>query len=198
MLYFLIPAYNEESGIEQQIDSIRTFVTPKGLPFRIVIVDDGSTDGTVARIRGKDTQGDLTLLVQERNQGPARAFQAGFTNILSLAQDSDVVITLDADNTHNLRSVQFMLSRLSEGYDVVLGSCFATGGMLIGVPLMRRLLTVGASWLYRLCFPITGIKSYTGFYRAYTVSALRRANSIGSSGIESKNVIQRSRRSSGR
>lgn len=175
MLYFLVPAYNEECGIEQQIDSIRTFITPKALPFHIVIVDDGSTDSTVAKIDGRNSLGDLTLLRHEQNQGPARAFHTGFSHILAAAKDTDVVITLDADNTHNLRSVQFMLAKINEGYDVVLGSCFATGGMLIGVPLLRRFLTIGASWMYRICFPVTGIKSYTGFYRAYTVGALRKA-----------------------
>ena len=175
MLYFLIPAYNEESGIEKQIDSIRTFIAPKGLPFRIVIVDDGSTDTTVEKIRARDTRGDLTLLIHGQNAGPARAFQTGFSHVLSAAEDKDVVVTLDADNTHNLRSVQFMLAKIDEGYDVALGSIFATGGMLIGVPFLRHCLTIAASWVYRLCFPITGIRSYTGFYRAVSVAALRRA-----------------------
>ena len=68
-----------------------------------------------------------------------------------------------------------MLKRIDEGYEVVIGSCFTTGGMMIGVPMLRYLLSYFSNLAYRCLFHIKGIRTYTGFYRAHSGAAIKTA-----------------------
>jgi dolichol-phosphate mannosyltransferase len=68
-----------------------------------------------------------------------------------------------------------MLKRIDEGYEVVIGSCFTTGGMMIGVPISRYILSYVSNLGYRLMFHVKGIRTYTGFYRAHTGAAVKVA-----------------------
>ena len=94
---------------------------------------------------------------------------------MKIVRDNDIVITLDADNTHNLKTVEFMIKKIDEGYEVVIGSCFTTGGMMIGVPMLRYLLSYISNFVYRLLFHVKGIRTYTGFYRAHSGAAIKTA-----------------------
>ncbi len=82
---------------------------------------------------------------------------------------------MDADNTQDLASVRLMVKRIEEGYEVAIGSIYAPGGMMVGVSLLRKVLSWGCNWIYQICFPISGIKEYTGFYRAHSAYALKSA-----------------------
>jgi dolichol-phosphate mannosyltransferase len=57
----------------------------------------------------------------------------------------------------------------------VIASIFAPGGMLIGLPFLRYVLTIGCNLIYCVLFPVRGVREYTGFYRGYRVDALKNA-----------------------
>jgi dolichol-phosphate mannosyltransferase len=178
MIYFLMPAYNEESEIGSRLRNIEKLMVQKGLPFEIWVVNDGSVDGTVEIVEEVSKEIPVHLINHDTNRGIGVAFFNGLKELTKSVDDNDVIITLDADNTHNLKSIEFMIKRIDEGYEVVIGSCFCTGGMMIGVPVLRYLLSYISNFLYRLLFHIKGIRTYTGFYRAHSGAALKKALEI--------------------
>ena len=175
MIYFLMPAYNEETEIGSRLKNIGTLMAQKGFPFEIWVVNDGSRDQTVQIIDEISKEIPVHVIHHEANQGIGVAFLSGLKELVNIVRDEDIIITLDADNTHNLKTVEFMIKKIDEGYEVVIGSCFTTGGMMIGVPLMRYLLSYLSNFAYRTLFHIKGIRTYTGFYRAHSGAAIKAA-----------------------
>jgi len=82
---------------------------------------------------------------------------------------------MDADNTHTPGLIGSMVRLIEEGSDVVIASRYQPGAQVWGVPFHRRRLSDGARLLFRLVFPIRGVRDYTCGYRAYRASLLKRA-----------------------
>ena len=175
MIYFLMPAYNEETEIGPRLRNIAKLMVQKGFSFEIWVVNDGSDDRTVRILEEVSKEIAVHVIHHQTNQGIGIAFLNGLKELVQTVREDDVIITLDADNTHNLKTVEFMLKKIDEGYEVVIGSCFTTGGMMIGVPLLRYLLSYVSNLGYRLMFHVKGIRTYTGFYRAHTGAAIKTA-----------------------
>jgi dolichol-phosphate mannosyltransferase len=68
-----------------------------------------------------------------------------------------------------------MLQLISEGYDIVIASRYQPGGRVEGLSLFRSFLSLGASWMFRIVFPIPNVRDYTCGFRAYRVSFLQHA-----------------------
>lgn len=175
MIYFLMPAYNEETEIGARLRNIGRLMTEKGFSFEIWVVNDGSNDLTVQIAEEVSKEMPVHLINHDTNKGIGVAFLSGLKELVKIVKEDDIVITLDADNTHNLKTVEFMIKKIDEGYEVVIGSCFTTGGMMIGVPLLRYILSYLSNLMYRILFHIKGIRTYTGFYRAHSGAAIRTA-----------------------
>jgi dolichol-phosphate mannosyltransferase len=175
MIYFLMPAYNEETEIGSRLKNIAGLMAQKGFSFEIWVVNDGSDDQTVKIVEEVSKEIQVHMIHHERNQGIGIAFLNGLKELVKMVGDDDIIITLDADNTHNLKTVEFMIKKIDEGYEVIIGSCFTTGGMMIGVPFLRYILSYVSNLAYRTLFHIKGIRTYTGFYRAHTGAAIKTA-----------------------
>jgi len=116
-LSVVVPVYNEEDNAEPLVRRIAEAVRPLGLPCEIVIVDDGSSDGTLAQLRGLVAQvPELVVVALRRNFGQTLALQAG----LDRAQ-GDVIVTMDGDLQNDPQDIPRLLERLGEGADVVSG-----------------------------------------------------------------------------
>ena len=186
-VYFILPAYNEGSGIRLQLRALEKIMKEKRLEFEIVIINDGSLDETEQEAALLKPDLNIHIIRHPVNLGPGRAFKSGYNYVYTKITDDDVVITMDCDNTQNLKTVTFMLNKIEEGYEVIVGSIFTPGGMGIGIPFFRLLMTFAANWIYRILFPIRGITDYTAFYRAVRGSALKMAyDKFGERLIESK------------
>jgi len=170
-----MPAYNEETEIGPRLRNISALMAQKGFAFEIWVVNDGSRDRTVKIVEEISGEIPVRMIHHERNLGIGVAFSNGLKELVKVARDDDTIITLDADNTHNLKTVELMLKKIEEGYEVVIGSCFTAGGMMIGVPLLRYLLSYLSNLGYRMLFHVKGIRTYTGFYRAHTGAAIKTA-----------------------
>jgi dolichol-phosphate mannosyltransferase len=175
MIYFLMPAYNEETEIGFRLKNIAKMMTGKGFSFEIWVVNDGSTDRTTKIIEEISKEVAVHVIHHETNRGIGVAFLNGLKELCNVVGEDDVIVTLDADNTHNLKTIEFMLRKIEEGYEVVIGSCYTTGGMMIGVPIHRHVLSYVSNLLYRVVFHIKGIRTYTGFYRAHSATAIKIA-----------------------
>ncbi len=172
MLYIMLPAYNEEQALPLMLPRIQQVMERHRLAYQVVVVDDGSTDRTaeVAVAAGAHE-----LIQHPHNMGLAAALRTGLTHIAHTAQPDDVVVILDADNTHNPGLIPRMMQRIDEGFDVVIASRFRPGARVVGVPPIRQLLSNLGGWVYRVLLPIRGVRDFTCGYRAYRVSILQAA-----------------------
>lgn len=183
----MLPAYNEEKSVSSQLNSLNDFFASLGVERRFIVVNDASVDATAEETLKFKGRLNLELLNHKTNLGPGAAFDSAFKHILPVLRDDDIIITMDCDNTLQLKVLELMIQAVRQGADLVLGSIFVQGGLTVGVPFLRKVMTHGASLLYRIFFPIRGVRDYTAFYRAMRGSALKAGYAAyGGSLIESR------------
>jgi glycosyltransferase involved in cell wall biosynthesis len=116
-LSFVIPIYNEVDSLPILHEKISHVAQELKLPYEIIFVDDGSTDGSTQVLKRLfDENEHVVFAVLRRNFGKAHALRTGF----ELAQNS-IIITMDADLQDEPAEVPRLLAKLDEGYDVVSG-----------------------------------------------------------------------------
>lgn len=109
------------------------------------------------------------------NRGVGEVFKSGFSRAMELASDNDIIVTKEADNTSDINVLDDMFQKINSGYDMVLASCYAPGGKIVGTTPFRLLLSCVANFILKLFFPIQGIHTYSSFYRIYRADMLRKA-----------------------
>ena len=118
-LSVIIPTYNEAATIETIVERVRSTPFDK----EIIIVDDGSTDGTLEKLDRLERDDDIRVVRHERNQGKGAALRSGFP----LARQ-DIVLVQDADLEYDPRDYKQLVEPILEGRaDVVYGSRFVGG-----------------------------------------------------------------------
>lgn len=167
-----LPAYNEEEAIEPLIRSLHETLSEIGIQHEIVVVDDGSTDDTAVIVSRLSFSLPVRLVEHDVNQGLAGALRTGLADAVAHSAPGDIVITLDADNTQPPGLIPRMLGMVREGHDVVIASRFQPGARVVGVPFDRVLLSIAARFMFRIAFPIPGVRDYTCGFRAYRTEAL--------------------------
>jgi len=170
----VLPAYNEAATIGSLLDRLVVTLEDEDIQYDVIVVDDGSTDHT-AKVVAARANSQVEIVRHEVNRGLGEAIRTGLLRAVERASERGVIVTMDADSTHVPGLIVRMIRVLSEGFDVVIASRFVPGARVVGVPLVRRLLSRGASVLFRLRFPITGVRDYTSGYRAYQAGVLVEA-----------------------
>ena len=174
---FIIPAYNEAENLPLLLKNIRSGMEGKDYPYTIIIVDDGSTDGTDMVLKEFSASLPLKVIRHNGNLGVGEVFRRGFKEALSIASPDDILITKEADNTSDINILPQIIKKVGEGYDVVLASCYASQGKIVGTSLFRKVLSGGANMLLKIFFPIDGINTYSSFYRGYKARIISKATS---------------------
>lgn len=178
MYYILLPAYNEERDIATLLERIRAALTELQINYQLLVVNDGSRDRTLEILRQMQLDLPMEILDHGVNQGLGQAMLTGLQRAIELVKDEDVVITMDADNTHDPYLIGAMRDRILQGADVVIASRYEHGGQEVGLSHLRSFLSRGASTLLKFFFPIQGVKDFTCGYRAYRGAALKRAFAV--------------------
>ncbi len=112
----VIPAYNEEEALPPLLDEVFTVLNLLDRPFEVIVVDDGSNDGTPAFLeRRREITPCLRVLTLIPNSGQSAAFEAGFD-----AARGEFIVTLDADGQNDPADIPHMLE-MTPGVDAVLG-----------------------------------------------------------------------------
>ncbi len=174
MVIFVIPAYNEEDNLEHLLNNVRKFMAYFEHEYHVVLVNDGSTDGTVEIVRQLQKTVPLTLINHERNRGPGQAFKSGFQIALDMADDDDMLVTIEADNTSDLLILNKMFEQCRRGNDLVLASVYGQG-KVIGAPLDRKILSWCANMMLKMVFRIKGVNTFSSFFRVYRAAMLKQA-----------------------
>jgi dolichol-phosphate mannosyltransferase len=179
MIFVVFPAYNEERVIRPTLQALAGTLRGREAGFRAVLVDDGSSDRTIAEAQAAvaDSGGllPLTVLRHDQNRGLGAGLRTGIYWCLDRAGDDDVIVTLDADNTHPPALIPELVRRLGGGYDLAIASRYRHGSAVRGVPAYRRALSDIARLVFQGLCPIPGVRDYTCCFRAYRVPILRRA-----------------------
>jgi glycosyltransferase involved in cell wall biosynthesis len=135
----------------------------------IVFVDDGSTDGTAARLTAMaGTDARVRVATHARNRGVGAATRTGLE-----AARGDVIVLYDADRTYPASDIDMLVEQVRAGADVASGSPLSPEGAMDDVPVRRRLLTRAASFAYRLVVgrAARGVSTFTCGFRAWRRSA---------------------------
>lgn len=166
----IIPTYNEKENISDIINKVFTL----SVPFHVLIVDDGSPDGTgqiVKDLMANAYQDKLHILEREGKQGLGTAYIAGFH--WCLERGYDYIFEMDADFSHNPDDlVRLHHACANEGNDLAVGSRYISGANVVNWPLARVLLSYYAS---RYVGIVTGmpIKDTTAGFVCYSAEVLR-------------------------
>ncbi len=185
MLFVLLPAYNEERALPILLADLET--TCAKLNHRIIVVDDGSTDHTLQVLKSFANQcKNVDVVEHGQNMGLSQALKSGFQRILAFRVGDiddkmdddkslpDVVVTMDADNTHPADRIPLLCAQIAAGADLVVASRYAPGGEQYGLKSGRKFLSWGAGKVMQFFFPLDGIQDYSCGYRAYRLSVLQK------------------------
>jgi glycosyltransferase involved in cell wall biosynthesis len=118
LLSIVVPLYNEENSLELLVERIVESVTNIGCSYEVIFVDDGSTDGSFAKLQKLYNNYPATIQVIRfnRNFGKSAALNAGISKARG-----DVIVTMDADLQDDPQAIPEMLQLLKQGWDVVSG-----------------------------------------------------------------------------
>ncbi|MBD8348514.1 polyprenol monophosphomannose synthase [Dysgonomonas sp. HGC4] len=147
----IIPTYNEKENIEKMIETV--FSLSKS--FHILVVDDGSPDGTAAIVkRLQEKYSDLLFLLERKGkQGLGTAYIAGFK--WALARDYQYVFEMDADFSHDPNDLIHLYNAcVIDGAEMAIGSRYSTGVNVVNWPMGRVIMSFYASKYVKL---VTGM-----------------------------------------
>lgn len=138
-LSVVIPLYNEEDNIEPLYLRLKEVLERLGKNYEIIVVDDGSTDGSFESLKRLHTDDPLLKVIRlRRNFGQSAAFAAGFDR-----SEGRIIVTMDADLQFDPADIPKLLNKMDEGYDIISGWRFHRQDTL----LTRRLPSSVANWL---------------------------------------------------
>jgi dolichol-phosphate mannosyltransferase len=166
----IIPTYNEKENIERIVRKVLS------LPgnYHILIVDDGSPDGTgaiVKRLQG-EYAGKLHLMERAGKSGLGRAYIAGFK--WALANKYEFIFEMDADFSHNPDDLERLYEACAAGADLVVGSRYTKGGKVVNWPWDRIFISKGGAFYTKLITWMPVNDPTAGFvcYRAKVLSTI--------------------------
>ena len=164
----IIPTYNEIENISRMIDTVMAL----NGEFDMLVIDDGSPDGTAAVVRERQAEFPERLHMIERKGklGLGTAYIAGFK--WALERDYDYVFEMDCDFSHNPDDLMRLYAEAREGRDGVVGSRYVQGVNVVNWPMSRLLMSYCASKYVRIITRMPVCDATAGFV-CYSRKALQ-------------------------
>jgi dolichol-phosphate mannosyltransferase len=162
--WLVLPTYNEAETIEPLVEAVLPRLLTAAHEHTVLIVDDGSPDGTGAIAdRLAAAHEPVEVLHRRVKEGLGRAYLAGFD--VALAAGADLVLEMDSDFSHDPDDVPRLVEAAAEA-DLVLGSRYVHGGGITDWGLGRRLLSRGGSWYARTILGVP-VRDLTGGFKCF-------------------------------
>lgn len=179
MIVAILTCYNEAATLKSALECLLTELKNVGEDFRIIIVDDGSTDGSqkIYDEFVRKNGGKIEVVRFEQNRGVGEVFKAGFARAIEVAKsDDDVVVIVEADGTNELALIGRMRDEIKQGAGLVIASRYSNGSVITGMPQHRvalsRLLNI---YLRNRFKKFARIHDFSYFFKAISAGAIRRA-----------------------
>jgi dolichol-phosphate mannosyltransferase len=168
-VWLILPTYNEAENIEPIVAAALPQLAATGLEHRILVVDDGSPDGT-GEIADRLAAGspEVEVLHRTSKDGIGPAYLAGFER--ALAGGADLVMEMDSDFSHDPADIPRLVAAADRA-DLVLGSRYVAGGGVTDWGLARRLISRGGS-LYAQILLGLRVRDLTGGFKCFRRSVL--------------------------
>ena len=166
-VWVTVPTLDEADNLDALISRLRAAVDG----VHILIVDDGSTDGTADKAEALGAElGGIEVLRRPKKMGLGSAYRAG--HAIGMARGYDVMVQIDADLSHDPAALPDLLAAVERGADLAIGSRYVPGGSVPNWPKRRLWLSVGGN---RYAGFVLGmpVRDSTAGYRAYRASILR-------------------------
>lgn len=142
-LSIVVPVYNEEESLEPLIRETNRALAPLGKSYEIIVVDDGSNDGTYAILtRLHKTETCLKVVRLKRNFGQTAAVAAGLAHA-----EGQVIVAMDGDGQNDPKDIPALLAKLDEGFDLVSGWRFPRQDPLWSRRLPSSVANALISWM---------------------------------------------------
>lgn len=159
----IIPTYNEKENVVNMLQTVMSL----DYPFDVLIVDDGSPDGTAQLVKdiAENFPGRIHILEREGKQGLGTAYIAGFR--WALEKEYQIIFEMDCDFSHNPQDlVRLRVPCAEGGAGVTVGSRYVKGGGVVNWPFIRRFISRGASIYVNLILWL-GVQDPTAGFVAY-------------------------------
>ncbi|MGB9959066.1 MAG: polyprenol monophosphomannose synthase [Candidatus Bathyarchaeales archaeon] len=166
----ILPTYCEADNIENLIHNIENL----GIKTKIIVIDDSSPDGTgeiVEKLQKRYPN--ITLLTRPNKAGLGTAITHGFHFILSQKNFPNYIITMDADYSHDPKDILKLVKKAEEGYDIVVGSRYCSGGEIKGWPLTRLAISRVANKITSKLVALP-INDFTSGFRCYSTAYIQK------------------------
>jgi len=162
----IVPTYNERDSLPVLARQVMA-----DTPYRLLVVDDRSPDGTgqVADELSGEYPGRIEVLHRVGTRGLGLSYLDGFRH--ALAGDADLICQMDADLSHDPRYLPDLVRKASDTHDVVVGSRYLGGVSVVNWPIRRLVLSTFANWYVRTVTGLT-IRDATSGYRCWRRQAL--------------------------
>ena len=168
----VMPVANEESTMEQLLD--RLLALPYDNLLVYPVIDDYSKDRTEEIIRKKETEtGRVKCIYYKESRGVITCYLEGFRQ--ALADGAEWIIEMDGGLSHLPEELPQFIEKLEEGYDCVWGSRFMKGGQMQNLPLYRRILSQGGTYLSNFVLG-TKLKDMTSGFEAFQRGVMEQMN----------------------
>lgn len=168
----VVPMYNEEAGAETAVRAIRAALAPFGPRAALIVVDDGSVDGTRPILRRLAAEiPELRYVEREANGGYGAALRTGAE--LAARDGAEYALFMDSDLTNDPADIARFAAKMEEGADVIKATRFRRGGGMQGVPFRRAILSRLANLVAGFLFGV-GLSDPTNGFRAVRTSLLSR------------------------
>jgi dolichol-phosphate mannosyltransferase len=174
--WLVLPTYNEAENIDALVRAALPRLEATGLGHRVLIVDDGSPDGTgrVADELAAELE-PVQVLHRARKEGLGRAYLAGFA--VALDGGADLVLEMDSDFSHDPADLPRLIAAAGAA-DLVLGSRYVPGGAIRDWGVVRRLLSRGGSAYARVILGVP-VRDLTGGFKCFNRRVLEAIDLAG-------------------
>ena len=156
----VIPTYNEAESIPKILDGL------KNLDVDVLVIDDGSPDGTAEIVRARN----IEVIEREGKQGLGSAYRTGFA--IGIERGYSYIIEMDADGSHQIKDLETMMEWIGSS-DLLIGSRWVEDGAIENWSKFREYLSKSANRYANLLLSL-GIKDTTSGFRIYSTELLKK------------------------
>jgi len=174
--WLVLPTYNEAENVEAIVRAALPHLASTGLEHRVLVVDDGSPDGTgdIADRLAAEIE-NVQVLHRARKEGIGPAYLAGFAH--AMASGADLLLEMDADFSHDPADLPRLIEAADRA-DLVLGSRYVPGGGVTDWGFVRRAISRGGSHYARLLLGV-GVQDLTGGFKCFRREVLEQLDLAG-------------------